>query len=409
MIFPRNKYEENSIKMNKSIENIKEDPFLLLKNLVNQEKKKILNFEQIRKSQENIVIDSHPKYGKFIKLDDIIVAIDHWNPEADVIYISHAHMDHIPVFNKKIREKLKNENIRKWFLCSKISKEIAEERTRNHFTFPKSMWLLGEKLDKRNEIEIKGIRFKLIENGHTYGSTSLLLEGSERILYTSDFITQTRNFSNNTILKGLDVVECDRLITECTFGHPRFKFPSFLKIQTDVNNYISSELAQGNPVILLGYAFGKSQYLLNMLNLEKLDTKILLDRNIAKLTKILESNGIRFNEWEPYGNYNKTQLKKDRNYVLIIPNYSMFREPYKTLISHGAKLASFSGKVLMESFREKFPSDKYIAYSDHCDYNDLLYFIDRINSQDIFLEHGEIHRFFYKLHKYHKGITIRLF
>ncbi|MBD3213208.1 MAG: hypothetical protein GF311_11430 [Candidatus Lokiarchaeota archaeon] len=395
--------------MNKSVENLEEEaPLIGLKNLVYQERKKILNFSLLRKSQKSVIIDSHPKYGKFIKLDDVIVAVDHWNPHADIIYVSHAHMDHIPIFNKKIREGLDNEDIRKWFLCSKITKDIAEERTRNHFTFPESMWLLGKKLDKRNEVEIKGVRLKLTENGHTYGSNSLLLEGSEKILYTSDFITETRTFSNDTILKGLEVVECNRLITECTFGNPRFKFPSFSKIQTDVNNYISSELSKGNPVILLGYAFGKSQYLLNMLDLEKLDTKVLLDRNIAKLTKILESNEIKFNGWEPYSNYNKTQLKKDGNYVLIIPNYSMFREPYKTLISHGAKVASFSGKVFIESFRDKFPSDKYIAYSDHCDYNDLLCFIDRINPKEIYLEHGEIYNFFYSLHKYHEDITIKL-
>jgi len=382
--------------MNEFMKSMK-NPLEELKDLIVEQKKNTSNFNEIRKNTKNIIIDSHPIYGKFIKIDDLIIAIDHWNPEADVIYISHAHMDHIPVFNKNIRKGLKQGKFKKWFLSSRITKEIAEERTRKRFTIPNSMWALGENLGNKDKIEVGDVSLQLIENGHTYGSTSLLIEGSEKILYTSDFTTETRKFSNNSVVKGLDPIKCDIIITECTFGSPQFIFPSFAKVQDDLNAYISLQLEKGNPVILLAYAFGKSQYLLNMLDLDLLDTKILLDRSIAKLTKILEKNGVKFNPWEPYGNYNKNQLKKDNNYVLIIPNYFMFQEPYKSLISDGAKIAVFSGKVLLNSFRDKFPSDKYIPYSDHCDYNSLIQFLNNVSSKIIYLEHGSLYEFFYHL------------
>ncbi|MBD3213205.1 MAG: hypothetical protein GF311_11415, partial [Candidatus Lokiarchaeota archaeon] len=155
------------------------------------------------------------------------------------------------------------------------------------------------------------------------------------------------------------------------FGNPRFRFPSFHEIQQIVNGYVSSQLSRVNPVILLEYAFGKSQYLLNMLDLENFDIKAFLDRSIAKLTNVLQSNGKKFHTWEPYGNYNKTQLKKENDYVLIIPNHSMFQEPYKNLILNGAKMVLLSGKEFMKSFQDKFPSDRYINYSEHCDYFEL--------------------------------------
>lgn len=69
----------------------------------------------------------------------------------------------------------------------------------------------------------------------------------------------------------------------------------------------------GNPIILLGYAFGKSQVLLNTLNQPSI---IILQRNIAKNTEILKKRGINFSPWEPYGTQNtvfKEQLKANKS------------------------------------------------------------------------------------------------
>ncbi|MEJ2250040.1 MAG: hypothetical protein P8Y97_10310 [Candidatus Lokiarchaeota archaeon] len=83
-----------------------------------------------KKKGNGIIINSNPRYGKYIKIDGVLIAIDHWNPEADIIYISHAHMDHIPHFSKKVQNKVKNDDLDKWFVCSRITKTIAEKRIR---------------------------------------------------------------------------------------------------------------------------------------------------------------------------------------------------------------------------------------------------------------------------------------
>jgi hypothetical protein len=183
---------------------------------------------------------------------------------------------------------------------------------------------------------------------------------------------------------------------ECTFGAPKFIFPSFDNIQNDVNDYVQNQINEGHPVILLGYAFGKSQLLLNMIDTS---FEVLLDKSIAKNTKILENNRIKFREWVPYDKYNKKRLKDLHDYVLIIPPNAMFEEPYNYLIKEGAKVVSFSGKVLSESYRKEFPADKYITLSDHCDFRELIDFVQKCDPIEIYLDHGKIEEFSFFLSK----------
>lgn len=363
----------------------------------------IINYRKKQKNSRRnkpIYIGVDKNYGKFIKIDGIIIAIEHWNPQADIIFISHAHMDHIPRIPDLIKKKLFENKIEKWFICSKITKEIAKARTGGKFDFPDSMWLLGKNLEKKDSVEYKGITLKLLKNGHTYGSTSLLIEGSKRILYTSDFTVENKRFGKDlTPLIGLNPIKCDRLITECTYGSPQFVFPSFEKNRNELNNFIENNLLDGHPTLILAYSFGKSQVILNML---KNSFRIILDRKISQNTAILQELGIKFNPWEPYGNYDKNILSGQKDYVLIIPPYAMFKELYKTLIKNSAKVVYCSGKGIIKAEMEKFPVDNYLLYSDHCGFDQLIKFTEKSSAKEIYLEHGLIREFCYYLIKKNK-------
>jgi len=221
--------------------------------------RKINQYNKLSRINDKEISIGKDNYGSYIIMDGIMIAIDSWNPKADIIFISHAHMDHIPIIPDKELQRLENEHKAIYFMCSKITKEIVELRTKKKFNFPESIWLLGKEMDRVNSIEYGGVRLSLIYNGHTYGSTSLYIEGFETILYTSDFILNDCKFLNGRkTIKGLNPIKCDHLIMECTFGAPKYIFPSFIEIQMDLNEYIKTQLSKGVSVILLGYSFGKS-------------------------------------------------------------------------------------------------------------------------------------------------------
>ncbi len=343
----------------------------------------------------NFSVKYGKEFGNLVIIDDISITFDSWNPHADVIFISHAHSDHIPIIPKTHIEDLYKGSKKTFFICSKITKEVAEVRTKGQFKFPEDNWLLGKSSKYPQFTHYKGAKFSLIKNGHAYGSTSLIIEGSEKILYTGDFITEDRVFSGNkTSLFGLKPIKCDRLMMECTYGLPEYVFPTFKEIKNNLNEYIQNQLDFQYPIILLGYAYGKSQVILNMLD----DSyTIFLHEAIAQITEILELNGIKFTEWEMIKNNHRKISKNLGNSLLIIPLNLINSEPYESLISQGAKFIALSGKILNGSYRKEFKVDKYLPLSDHCDFKNLFKFIKKCQVRTIYIEHGKIEEFSYYL------------
>ena len=357
----------------------------------------MLNFENRRRIEEASPVQIHKDVFNelLITIDGVSIAIDHWNPDANLIFISHAHMDHIPRLPEHFINQDKDHKNSPKFICSKITKEIAKSRTNGKFDFPKELWVLGnDDLDVQS-ISFKEIKLTLFKSGHTNGSNSLYINGSETVLYTGDFITENRIFQNsNEVLLGLNPIKCDHLIIECTFGSPCYNFPPFTQLQEKLIEYIETQNSSNNPIIVLAYAFGKSQIIHKILNEAH---EIILDKNIAKNTVILEQNGIVFPKWVPYSKYNVKRLLNKKNYVLIIPPYSMFQPPYNKLIASGAKVVCVSGKVVKKSYREEFLADYYLPLSDHCDFKELNEFIEKCSPQKIYLMHGQIEKLSYYL------------
>lgn len=349
-----------------------------------------------REKELKVEIGRDPQYGKFIKIDGVLIAIDCWNPCADIIFVSHAHMDHLPNIPANTFKSGFNEKLLPKFIISKITKEIGEQRTYNKLTIPECLWLLGKERILPQKVEYNGIELTILENGHTYGSLSLLIEGSQKILYTSDYIIQDRVLPyKRGIIHGLKPIPCDILITECTFGSPQYQFPCFDQLLEELQKNIEVQLEKNNPSILLGYSFGKSQLLLNMLE----DTnRIILEKSIARNTKILQENGISFPEWEPYGKYNIKHFLTNRDYILLIPPHLMFQSPYKGLIAEKVNVVMCSGNVFNSSFRKEFPVNNYLPLSDHCDFRDLIEFVKEFNVKIVYLEHGNIEIFSYFLY-----------
>lgn len=362
----------------------------------NQMMNEIEKFQkQIQPIQKSLKIGRFKRWGKYVKVNGIMIALDCWIPEAEVCFISHAHMDHIPTLPSYMSNNSRQQEQKTKFICTKITKEVAELRTKGKFTFPIKNWLLGSRPELPQSCEYKGVKFSIFDNGHVPGSVALLIEDRESVFFTADFISENRvNKNKDEFTRGLKPNKCDYLITECTYGAPYYNFPSFRELEIELNKYIREMLDEDKLIIIACISFGKAQRILSLLDP---GFDIILEKNIASITRVLEQNGLRFPEWSPYKKYNKNILKKDRKHVLLIPTFSINQSPYNELISKNTRIISASGRVYLDWFNNQIQADKYLPISDHADFDDLVSTILNCNPKIIFLEHGEIEKLSYFL------------
>ncbi|XXF76754.1 MBL fold metallo-hydrolase [Myxococcaceae bacterium GXIMD 01537] len=104
--------------------------------------------------------------------------------------------------------------------------------------------------------ELGRLMLELLPAGHILGSAQLRVtrEDGRRIVYTGDLNTVPSLTAEPT-----QVAECDTLVIESTFGHPRYRFPPKEEVLGQVEAWVRQQLERGAVPVLLGYPLGKSQ------------------------------------------------------------------------------------------------------------------------------------------------------
>ena len=89
------------------------------------------------------------------------------------------------------------------------------------------------------------LTLELLPAGHVLGSAQIRVtrEDGKRIVYTGDI-----NFAPSLTAEPTQVAECDTLVIESTFGHPRYVFPPREEVLGQVESWVRRHLeraAQG--------------------------------------------------------------------------------------------------------------------------------------------------------------------
>ena len=85
-----------------------------------------------------------------------------------------------------------------------------------------------------------------LDAGHVVGSRMFFLEGDQSILYTGDFCTKQKFFS-----QGAQPVDADVLIVESTFGSEEYVFPETNEVATQIRQCVASCIENDESVIVL--------------------------------------------------------------------------------------------------------------------------------------------------------------
>ncbi len=160
---------------------------------------------------------------------------------AACAFVSHAHGDHIARHERTIATSATVALMRQRLGQKERGEALAAEYRRP--------FGLGE------------LTLELFPAGHVLGSAQLRVTRNGVALgYTGDLCLEP-----TLTAQKAEVVECDVLVLESTFGLPRYVFPPKEEVLAAVRRFVDAALADGATPLLLGYALGKAQEILKYL------------------------------------------------------------------------------------------------------------------------------------------------
>jgi putative mRNA 3-end processing factor len=304
---------------------------------------------QINFSECGILIDSS---GKKISLDP------NRQTYCDMIFVSHAHTDHL------YKKYGKSNFLKSKTLASKETSMIAEAR--------------GYRLNDSKE-EHDG--FKLIDTGHILGSKGLLINCDE-IYYTGDISIKERAFMKPALIPRVQT-----LIIESTFGRPEYVFPDLQEVIHESNKIIAEMYDKGIPVLLMGYPLGKAQLLTKLFG--HWDPLYVHD-SIYNMNSIYSKLGVRLKHTMKHSTAeDQNLLSKNKPWIMITPLFHGRKAFVKRMKEkYGAITIGFSGWAANTNYKFMMSLDYALPMSDHCDYKDLIQVVRKCNPKKIYTFHG---------------------
>lgn len=219
----------------------------------------------------------------------------------------------------------------------------------------------------------------LVSAGHTLGSAMLLArEARGTVLYTGDFKRRPNPFAPTAV-----VPTCDVLVTECTFGHPRYRFPPDAETIERLVAFCRDALADGGVPVVCAYPFGKGQEALHHLMAAGFD--VAVHGQIAAMTEAHEALGARFPEAGRWQRYARGTVA---GHVLLTTPASR-RSPMVTTLPR-RRVCLLTGWALHPGARNLYRDcDAVLPLSDHADFDELVATVRESGARTVFTVHGD--------------------
>ncbi|MFB6163371.1 MAG: MBL fold metallo-hydrolase RNA specificity domain-containing protein [Halococcoides sp.] len=222
----------------------------------------------------------------------------------------------------------------------------------------------------------------LVPAGHVPGSRSVIVEGDRRVLHTGDCALRDRQ-----LVEGFDPVSADVLVIESTYGSPEYAFPPPETVEDEIVTWLSATLDR--PVILFGYALGRAQELQALVARSDRDRLFVSDA-IRAMNAPIESAQDR-----SFGARSIDECDRiGAGDAVVLPSQVRSLGFVDELIAEtGALTVGVSGWAIDSSFQYANDYDATFVLSDHCDFEDLLAVVDRVDPDRVYTVHGATEAF----------------
>jgi putative mRNA 3-end processing factor len=224
--------------------------------------------------------------------------------------------------------------------------------------------------------ELGSLTLELLPAGHILGSAQLrvIREDGKRIVYTGDL-----NVAPSLTAEPLQVAECDMLVIESTFGHPRYVFPPREEVMGQVESWVRRHQERGSVPVLLAYPLGKSQEAMKYLS--DRGFPLVAHSSIYEMTKLYGELGVPI---EPL------RCLDGR----VEPGEVLFFPPH---LVRGGGLAPFwpRATAVLTGWAldgpgacRRYGADVAFPLSDHADCPSLVRYVKATGARDVITLHG---------------------
>ncbi|MFD0861113.1 ligase-associated DNA damage response exonuclease [Sungkyunkwania multivorans] len=282
------------------------------------------------------------------------IYLDPWRPVEKAI-ISHGHADHSRWGHKK-------------YITYQGNIPIIKHRLGKINT---------SAVDYSESFHVNNVKFSLHPAGHIPGSSQIRVEHKGEVwVFTGDYKIQ-----NDGISTPFELVKCNTLITECTFGLPAFKWQSQAAVFKDINEWWTVNKAEGKTSVIFAYSLGKAQRVL-----AHLDTsigKIYTHGAVENMTEVLRPQLTL-----PTTTLitRETDKKEILGNIIVAPpsaHGSVWLRKFTPFVT-----ATASGWMAFRGARRRRAIDKGFVLSDHADWQGLIDTVKTSGCERVIATHG---------------------
>lgn len=298
-----------------------------------------------------------PFLDRDLRVTPVDIFIDPPRPRARAI-ITHGHADHARAGHGAV-------------LATPDTIAIMKTRYGEHCADSFQPVAFGE------PVVIDGVTVTLFPAGHILGSAQVLLEyKGRRAVVTGDY----KRLPDSTA-QPFELIPCDLLVTEATFGLPVFQHPD---PADETARLLQSLARQPQRTHVVGcYALGKAQRMIALVRAAGYHDAIYVHGAMVRLCELYESRGIPLGPLRPATGTAKAELTGK----IVIAPPSALRDRWSRRLADPV-LAMASGWMSVKQRARQSLVELPLVISDHSDWNELRQTIAETGAETVWVTHG---------------------
>jgi len=224
---------------------------------------------------------------------------------------------------------------------------------------------------------IDDVSITLYPAGHILGSAQVLVEHKgQRVVVTGDY----KRLADRTA-QPYELVRCDLLVTEATFGLPVFQHPL---PQTEIARLLKSVRDNPERSHLVGcYALGKAQRVIALLRDAGWDAPIYLHGAMLKLCGLYEELGVTLGDLRPALDVPRADFAGQ----IVIAPPSAIRDRWSRRFPD-PMVCQASGWMSVKQRARQALVELPLVISDHCDWGELQQTVHETEAATVWVTHG---------------------